>query len=270
MSVSNALLVKFEEELRLRNFSSKTVKSYLFVINDFSEYSRGIFNEETARKYVLDKLEKQNPSTVSHAISVLVFFFKNVLNKELNIPHPKRNQSIPLILSKEEIKQLINATNNIKHKLILKLLYGCGLRVSEIVNIKKDDVNFNEGLLKISLGKGRKDRFVKIPDSLSEDLKKYSDLMNSRLLFESNRNGKLTIATIQAIVKNSARKAGIKKNVHPHTLRHSFATHLLENGTDLRLIQKLLGHSDIKTTQIYLSISQQSIKKVKSPLDDLN
>ena len=129
-----------------------------------------------------------------------------VRNKELNIPHPKRNQSIPLILSKEEIKQLINATNNIKHKLILKLLYGCGLRVSEIVNIKKDDVNFNEGLLKISLGKGRKDRFVKIPDSLSEDLKKYSDLMNSRLLFESNRNGKLTIATIQVIVKNSARK----------------------------------------------------------------
>jgi len=143
------------------------------------------------------------------------------------------------------------------------------LRVSELVNLKKQDFNFQEGLIHIKLSKGKKDRFVKIPDSIKEELKSYSMLNNKEIFFPSNRGGKLTTATIQKIIKNSAKKANIKKNVHPHTLRHSFATHLLEQGIDLRIIQKLLGHSDIKTTQIYLSVSNQLIKNIKSPLDNL-
>ena len=133
----------------------------------------------------------------------------------------------------------------------------------------KHDLNFDEGLVHIKLSKGRKDRFVKIPDSVKSELESYSRLSDDDVLFASNRGGKLTTATIQKIVKNSSVRAGIKKNVHPHTLRHSFATHLLENGTDLRIIQKLLGHSNIKTTQVYLSVSNQSIKNIKSPLDSL-
>jgi len=117
--------------------------------------------------------------------------------------------------------------------------------------------------------KGKKDRFVKIPDSLIKELKQYHQLETSKILFPSSRGGKLTTSAIQAIIKNLSKKSKIKKNISPHTLRHSFATHLLEQGTDLRIIQKLLGHSDIKTTQIYLQISQALIKNIKSPLDNI-
>ncbi|MEA3329560.1 MAG: tyrosine-type recombinase/integrase [Nanoarchaeota archaeon] len=192
-----------------------------------------------------------------------------VLNQKIYLQHPKRNKKIPEILTIEEIKLLIKNTTNIKHKLIIKLLYGCGFRVSEIIGLKKENVNFKEGLVHIKFAKGRKDRFVKIPDSVKEELEKFLELHNEKFLFFSNRGGKLTTATIQAILKSASKKAGIKKRVYPHLLRHSFATHLLEQGTDLRIIQKLLGHSDIKTTQIYTQISQASIKNIRSPLDNL-
>jgi integrase/recombinase XerD len=173
------------------------------------------------------------------------------------------------VLTKEEVKKLVNSTNNFKHKLILKILYGCGVRVSEVIKINSNDVKYEEKLIHIRLAKGRKDRYVGIPESISEELKKFIDIQESNVLFPSNRGGILSVKTIQEIVKQSAKKAGINKRVHPHMLRHSFATHLLEAGTDLRLIQKLLGHSDIKTTQIYLSVSTQMIKNIKSPLDNL-
>ena len=217
----------------------------------------------------MKKLEKNEPSSVHHLIFALEYFFKNILNERIYLPKPKRNKTLPEILTKEEIKKMIDFTLNIKHKLILKVLYGCGLRVSEITGLKKEDINFNEDLIHIRLAKGKKDRFVKIPESLKEDLESYCKLNKDEILFPSNRGGKLTKKTIGKIVENSAKKAGITKDVYPHLLRHSFATHLLENGADLRIIQKLLGHSDIKTTQIYTQISQASIKNVKSPLDNL-
>jgi len=264
------LLLKLEKELTLRNYSSKTIKGYLFSVNKYLEYSRnkGI-NKESVEDYVVKFLKSKNPSTVSKDLFAIKFFFENVLKQKLNLPNPKKNKTLPDILSIKEIKKMIEATSNIKHLLIIKLLYGCGLRVSEIINLKKGDLNFDEGLIKICLAKGKRDRFVKIPFSISKDLENYSKVVNERYLFPSNRGGKLTIKTIQKIVQNSARKAKIKKRVYPHLLRHSFATHLLEQGTDLRVIQKLLGHSDIKTTQIYTQISQASIKNIKSPLDNL-
>ena len=266
------LFDKLKENLILRNYSKETSKAYLVHIKKYFEFLN-YFNEmpnfENAKKYILKKLEKNEPSSVHHTIFALEYFFKNILNQNIYIPKPKRNKTIPIILTPEEIKKMIKITSNIKHKLILKILYGCGLRVSEIINLKKENVNFEEKLIHINLAKGKKDRFVKVPESLTEELKAYIKLNPDKILFPSNRGGKLTKKSIGKIVENSAKKAEITKEVYPHLLRHSFATHLLENGTDLRIIQKLLGHSDIKTTQIYTQISQASIKNIKNPLDNL-
>lgn len=268
--MSEGLLKKLVQELEIRNFSKSTIKSYINSVAKYLEYSnyKGI-NENSAREFIQKEIKTKNPSTISHEIFAIQFFFDKILKQKINIPRPKRNKTIPEILNPEEIKKMIEVTGNIKHKLILKMLYGCGLRVSEIVDLKKQDLNFNEKLIHIRLAKGKKDRFVKIPESILNDLKNYIELEKSDILFPSNRGGKLTTATIQAVVENSARKSNIKKRVYPHLLRHSFATHLLEQGTDLRIIQKLLGHSSIKTTQIYTQISQASIKNIKSPLDNL-
>lgn len=268
--MSHGLLLKLKRELEIINSSRKTVKSYLYYVGKFLDYAenKGL-SENTVKDYIQIQIQNKDPSTVSSQISAIKFFFNKVLNQELELNHPKRNKKIPEILTVEEIKKLIDNSPNIKHKLIIKLLYGCGMRVNEIVNLKKEDVNFNEGLIHIRLAKGKKDRFVKIPNSMFEELKKYYDLNEFKILFPSARGGKLTTATIQAILKNSGKKSGIKKRVYPHLLRHSFATHLLESGVDLRIIQKLLGHSSIKTTQIYTQISQASIKNIKSPLDNL-
>lgn len=264
------LLKKLEENLKFKNYSKETIKSYLNHVKKYLEFAKDKgLNEESAKKYLLNKLSKNEPSSVAHNIFAIKYFFREVLQKELDIPNPKRNKTIPEILTVQEIKKMIESINNIKHRLILKLLYGCGLRVNEIINLKKSDLNFEEQLIKINLSKGKKDRFVKIPESVVEEIKSYFLLNNSEILFPSSRGGNLTKKTVGKIVENATRKAEIKKRVYPHLLRHSFATHLLEQGTDLRIIQKLLGHSDIKTTQIYTQISQASIKNIKSPLDNL-
>jgi len=266
----NGLLVKLKQELKVRNFSRKTIKSYMFHVENFLKYAYGKgLNEDTVRDYIRNQLETCNPSSVSLKLSAIKFFFENVLNQDLNLPTIKKNKTLPEILTIGEMRNLIGSTQNTKHKLIIKMLYGCGLRVGEIINLKKDDLNFKEGLIHIHLAKGKKDRFVRVPESIVVELKNFIEENNSDVLFESNRGGKLTTKTVQLVLKNSAKKAGIKKRVYPHLLRHSFATHLLESGTDLRVIQKLLGHSDIKTTQIYTHISQASIKNIKSPLDSL-
>ena len=266
----NGLISKLKRELEIRNFSRQTVKGYLFSVNKFIDYSKnGGLNESVLKDYIQLNLKNKNPSSVRKDLFAIKFFFENVLKQKLNLPNPKKNNPLPEILTVQEMKKLIDSTSNIKHKLILKLLYGCGLRVGEIVNLQNKDLNFEENLIHIKLAKGKKDRFVKIPFSVKGDLENYSKLNTTKILFSSNRGGKLTKDTIQKIVSNSAKKAEIKKRVYPHLLRHSFATHLLEAGTDLRIIQKLLGHSDIKTTQIYTHISQASIKNIKSPLDNL-
>ncbi len=266
----SCLLLKLKQELEIRNFSKKTVDGYIYSVERFLEYSKNMgLNENSVKNYVQKELKNKESSSVRRELFAIKFFFESVLNQKLNVPNPKKTQTLPEILTIEEIRKMIESTSNIKHKLIIKLLYGCGLRVSEIVNLKKHDLNFEEGLIHLNLAKGRKDRFVKIPESLKKELRNYSALNISEILFLSSRGGKLTENTIQKIVQNSAKKAGIKKRVYPHLLRHSFATHLLESGIDLRIIQKLLGHSDIKTTQIYTQISQASIKNVKSPLDNV-
>ena len=266
----NEFTLKLKRELEIRNYSKQTIKAYIYSIEKFQEFSKNReLSENSIKDYVQRDLKNKNPSSVRRDLFAIKFFFEKVLNQKVKVPNPKKNNTLPEILTIEEMRKLIENTSNIKHRLIIKLLYGCGLRVSEIVNLKKREVNFNEEIIHIRLAKGKKDRFVKIPLSIKDELGSYCELNNEDILFPSNRGGKLTKDTIQKIVQNSTKKANIKKRVYPHLLRHSFATHLLENGTDLRIIQKILGHSDIKTTQIYTQISQASIKNLKSPLDNL-
>jgi len=266
----SGLILKLRNELVLRNFSKRSIKSYTYYVQKYFAYSAPYgLNEKSANNFLREMIFSKNPATVSLAASSLQFFFREVLGEDIYFVKPKKNKTLPDILTIEELRKLIGTVINIKHKLIIRMIYGTGLRVSEIVSLKKKDVYFDEGLIKVREGKGRKDRFVKLPSSIRNDLRMIFELSGLEYIFPSNRGTKITTSTVQAVLRNSAKKAGIGKRVYPHLLRHSFTTHLLEGGTDLRVIQKLLGHSSIKTTQIYTQISQASIKNIKSPLDNL-
>jgi integrase/recombinase XerD len=252
-------------EIEIRNFSNKTKITYVFAIKKFMEYAKQKdLNEDLVKNYIQQLLKIQNPSSVSVSLSAIEFFYKNVLKKTINIIHPKRNKPLPEVLTIQEVSKLIKITTNPKHKLIIKLLYGAGLRVSELTNLKKQDFDFEEEIIFIRQAKGKKDRIVKMPFSMKEELLAFAKLNQNNYFFPSNRNTKLSTATIRKIIKNSIKKAGITKNVHPHTLRHSYATHLLEQGTDLRIIQKLLGHADINNTNLHSYITT-NYKKSKKP-----
>ncbi len=211
----SGLLERLRQEIEIRNFSKKTLKAYLYSVEKFLEFSENLgLNEDSVKIYIQKNLDKKNPVSVRRDLFAIKFFFENILHQKLNVPNPKKNNPLPVILTIDEIRKLIESTNNIKHKLIIKLLYGCGLRVSEIVNLNKKDINFNENLIYIKLSKGKKDRFVKIPSSIFNELKSYCNLNKKGSLFPSNRGGKLTKKTIQKIVQNSARKSGIRKRVY--------------------------------------------------------
>ena len=183
----------------------------------------------------------------------------------------EKKKKLPNILSKKEIQLLFNSTYNLKHLTILAVIYSCGLRVSELINIKINDIDNNRMVIHIRKGKGNKDRQVQLTNQVLELLRKYyKKFLPVKYLITGQNGGKYSTTSVQKIIKNSALKAGIYKKVTPHTLRHSFATHLLENGTDIRFIQTILGHSDIKTTQIYTHVSNAHLKNIQNPSDNLN
>ena len=200
-------------------------------------------------------------------------FYSSVYNKKLNIKHlypACKSFSLPIILTTDEVKKLIGEVYNIKHSCIVKLLYGSGLQLNELLYLKATDIDFKNLIIHIRKSKGNKDRVVMLSKALLEELRIYLKKHKpDDFLFEGQTGGIYSAKSVQMIVKNAASKAGIKKQVTPHTLRHSFATHLLESGTDIRFIQNLLGHKSIKTTEIYTHISKISKSKIKSPLDFL-
>jgi len=263
-------------ELDYRGFSNKTKKSYTFFVRDFLKYIKkepSDINKDDIKNYISHLITKKGYTniTANLAISSLKFFFSKVLEKTIcdKIERPKREKNLPSVLSKEEVKRIIDSGNNIKHKLVLKCLYGMGLRVSELIDLKVNDLEFDRNMAKISSGKGNKQRYVMLSGILKSDLMKYIELQKPEKYLFSGRKGKYSVKSIQKIFENAAKKAKIKKKASCHTLRHSFATHLLENGTDIRYIQKLLGHSRLQTTQIYTHVADSKLKNIKSPLDDL-
>jgi len=258
----DAQIQKLKEEIKLRKYSSETAKVYVNIMAKFLESGK------EPRQFLLEQADKSR-STMRGVYFALRFFYKTVLNKRFSetIPLAKKNIQLPGVLSKEEVMNLIHAVKNEKHKLVLSLLYYAGLRLSEVINLRWKDLDFGRGLIHVKLAKGEHERVVFLHDNVAGMLKRLNEgnEPHTQILI-SERGNKYNKRTIQLIVKHTARKAGIKKDVHPHTLRHSFATHLLEGGADIRYIQQLLGHKNLQTTQIYTHIANRDIKKLANLL----
>ncbi len=270
-------LKKLETELKLRGFSKQTSKMYLFYNRKFIEYikkSPAEISDDDIKEFLAYKMSDHSLSNASIALikASLKFLYTEMLGKNLSrIKTPKASKRLPVILSRSEIKNLLDNTQNLKHRLLIELLYSTGLRLSECINLKYSDLDLNDGIGWVRMGKGAKDRIFIVSEMFRKDLLGYMEKTGADgkgLIFSVNGR-KMSPRGIQHAIKVSAERAGIEKNVHVHTLRHSFATHLLENGVDIRKIQKLLGHSNLQTTQIYTQVSSEEIKKIKSPLDTL-
>jgi len=260
-------------ELRIRNYSRNTIEAYLHYNDEFLRFCLKDPKEITTEdiKNYLDYLaQDKSASTVSVAYNAIHFFYGEIWKRSffLNIHQPKKAKYLPAVLSKQEVNKIIEVTKNLKHNCIISLLYGTGARVSELTHIRMKDIDLDRMMLHIFQGKGKKDRMVMLPRKLKNILTIQASLKTSGdFLFTNGRGNRLTETTIQKIVAMAAEKAEIRKNVSPHTLRHSFATHLLENGTDIRYIQELLGHAKLQTTQIYTHVANSNLESIKSPLD---
>jgi len=270
-------LRKLETELKLRGFSRQTSKMYLFYNTKFLDYNKsspGDVTDDDIKEFLAYKMSDHSLSNASIALikASLKFFYTEMLGKNLSkIKTPKAQKKLPVVLSRKEIRDLIANTVNQKHRLLIELLYSTGLRLSECINLKYSDLDLDEYIGWVRMGKGAKDRIFIISELFKIDLLDYKEKggsMSEGYIFTVNGR-KMSPRGIQYAIKVSAKRAGIEKDVHVHTLRHSFATHLLENGVDIRKIQKLLGHSNLQTTQIYTQVSSEEIKKIKSPLDTL-
>ena len=224
--------------------------------------------------YLADKKENGcGNATLALVHAAMNYFFKHYMKMHIlaDIKVPKKAKALPKILSKKEIKELFHATHFGRNRLMLQFMYGSGSRVSEVVKLKVEDMNFKERTAMIRGGKGNKDRLIILSKTWIKELRKYlkKKKFNSDFVF-SKKNGKnLSTDTVQRIVREAAKKAGINKHITPHCLRHSYATHLLEAGTNIRYIQSLLGHASLNTTQIYTNVASDQLKKVVSPLDKL-
>jgi len=267
-------LEKLETELKLRAFSPRTVESYLYYNKKFLEFIKKEpeqITEDDVKNYIASLMGRNvSPKSIILIKAALKFFYDEVLKKNIvNIKSPKVSQKLPVVLTKEEVKKLIDSVENEKHRLIVALLYSSGLRLSELVNLKIGDLELEEKIGWVRSGKGAKDRLFIIPNVLVDDLKKCVRRKNETDYLFSGHKGQMSARNVQKIVSLAVKNAGINKPVHVHTLRHCFATHLLESGENIRKIQLLLGHSQLSTTQLYLDVSTEELKKVKSPLDEI-
>jgi site-specific recombinase XerD len=272
-------LEDFTKLLEIKRYSVKTIKSYRNALNVFiKEFP----NKDIAHLSVKDIEDFINRKVTQQQISVsyqkslvgaIKFFYKQVLrrNYSMDYLYPERREyKLPVILSKEEVHTILSCITNLKHKALISTLYACGLRLGELLNLTLKDIDSQRMLVRIEQGKGKKDRYVPLPGNLLELLRAYYKKYKPYYyLFEGQSGGKYAARSVQNVFKRAVARAGVKKHVSVHTLRHSYATHLLESGVDVRVIQKLLGHASIKTTQIYTQVTHSKIQKVRSPFEDM-
>jgi integrase/recombinase XerD len=267
-------------ELRIRNYSPKTIKSYESCVHSvathFAPRRLRDLTDEDIRKYLLHQIEAKNLSAgmISQILFALRFLYVEIYKRPLalgEIVRPKKDRRLPVVLSQEEVKSLFDSTGNVKHRVLLMLAYSAGLRVSEVVHLRLEDIDSERKLIRVQSGKGKKDRYTMLSELVLDELRKYWRVFKPRVwLFEGRTAGRpYSVRSAQKVFEDVARKAGIRKRVSIHSLRHSFATHLLELGTDIRFIQELLGHSSVKTTEIYTHVSRNQIGTIQSPIDQI-
>jgi site-specific recombinase XerD len=268
------LLEKVKQELKLCNYSRKTIESYLFCLNEYFKHIKNVKREPdvTAIKKYLLAMQGQGKSsqTINLHLQAIKYFYREIMKSsiQIDIKFAKIASKLPVVLSRSEIEKMIDALENPKHKLMIALAYGAGLRVSEVINLKTKDINLEELTIHIKGAKGNKDRLTIFPEKLIVLLKNMITSKNGNdYVFESNWGGKLDERSAQKVFYQTLQKVGIKKDATFHSLRHSFATHLLENGVDVRYVQELLGHANIRTTQIYTKVTNPMLKNIKSPLE---
>jgi integrase/recombinase XerD len=273
-------LIGMIETLQLKAYSPNTIVTYrnelaqlLYVLKDKNVDE---MSAERLRSYFLycTNTLKLSENTLHSRINAIKFYFEQVLKREklfFEIPRPKKRSILPKAISIKDIKKLFEVTTNLKHNTMLKLCYGMGLRLSEIVNLKITDIDSQRMQVFIERSKGKKDRYVNLPASLLEQLREYFKTYRPvKYLFEGQYGEQYSTRSAQQVFSSALKKAKINKAVGIHGLRHSYATHLLESGTDIKFIQELLGHSDIKTTLRYTHVSQKSIRNIESPLDKIS
>jgi len=265
--------------LRLKGYSNRTIKSYKGHVQQYLLYCKGIERDSktsvTVNDYLFYCLEvkKCSHAFANQAVNAIKHYLKIIGSETqtLDLIRPKRDNPLPKVLSGQEILRILNVLPNRKHRLLLSITYASGLRVSEVCQLKIEDVSFERKALRVTQGKGRKDRMSLLSDQCAKLLKEYlNEYKPDYWIFESPEPGDhITERTAQRVFKNALEAAGIRKSVGIHCLRHSFATHLLENGTDLRYIQELLGHQSSKTTEIYTHVTTKDLCRISSPLDRL-
>jgi site-specific recombinase XerD len=271
------------EELQRRNYSAITTRNYLRVVTEFAKYfgkppdRLGLNELRTYQAYLLRE-RKLTPGTVVNQVAALRFFFVKTLKRHQFrdfLPYPQDRRRLPTVLSREEVSHLINAAGTLFRRTLLMTLYGTGMRRSELARLKVSDIDSQRMIIRVVAGKGGKDRDLPLSPALLETLREYWRWRKPKLyLFPTRTLGRrldqpISDKTVWIACSEAARQAGIKKRITPHTLRHSWATHLLEAGTDLRTIQVLLGHGDLETTAQYLHLSQRHLQTVSNPLDGL-
>jgi len=269
----SGLIEIITKEMALRNYSRRTVDAYTRVISDLYKTTKKFPRDLTAQE-IKDFLYKKQQTGLSSQTMALyanaINFLYTKIYKQLDfekLRHPKKTHRLPEILSKQEIELLISQTTNKKHQLMLGLSYAAGLRVSEVVDLRIKDVVLDQMIITIRQGKGRKDRVSVISERLISDLRALiANRGPNDFVFESERGGKLTTTSAQKVFQQCMARAQIKKPATFHSLRHSFATHLLENGVDVRYVQELLGHANIRTTQVYTHVTNPALRNIKSPL----
>lgn len=268
-----------EQDLILRRYSHATIKSYKHHLRQlfwfYNDKRPSTLTLEEIKAFLYHRVKNENIAerTQNQAINAIKYFYEKVLHREkmfIYLKRPKVPKDLPGYLSPEEVARLIKATKNLKHKAILMTIYAGGLRLSEVIHLKIEDIRSDQNHIRIQGAKGKKDRNTLLSSRLVEVLKTYFKAYRPRYyLFEGQTGGQYSARSIQNIMTRAVEKSGIR-HATPHTLRHSFATHLVQNGTDITYVKDLLGHGSIKTTEIYLHLTRNELKKISSPLDKLN